>query len=197
MELMKKLVGLLGMPETATEDEVLMKLAEVMKPPVEAAQVPCAEKAGEDMKQAAALREAIVLASEPLKLQLAKAESERLELSKKVSALEADKLAHSTAELVRVSMARGVANAQATVEKILALTGSLDSAREILSMVPATVDARELGHSDGAESDDATSASVKLNAIALEIHKAENIDMSEAHLVAMRRNTNLARLVAK
>lgn len=209
MELMKKLASIYRLADTATEDEICAAAAAAMKPAEPAATPPVAPPeasapeapaapmlAEDETKRAESMRAAIELAAEPMRVNLARVEAERLALEKKCAALEAEKLQTAIGELVRVSLARGVAAAQEKVEQVFKLTGSLESTRAVVAMIPGTVTLGELGHNEAPTADDAASASEKLNKLALEIHRTEGISMSDAHLTAMRRHTNLTKLIS-
>lgn len=199
-EFMKKVCAIFGLAEDMGEVECLSYLTEKAKPAEMKKEEPAVDPYDVAAKQASAVAEAIELTSAPLKTSLAKLEAEKAkletektELSARVSVLEQEKVAAGIAELVRVSLARGVANASERVEKALRLGGNLDSARDIMSMVEPTVVVGELGHGGADEAPETReTAFVKLKAIADTIEAAEKARPGKAFELAIIRNPKLA-----
>ena len=194
-DFVKKLAEMLGLDAEASEQHVLECIARHM----ESSKAACgAEAKAKDAEvvNAAQIRSAIELAAAPLRVQLAQSEAKAVEMSQKLAALEAEREAAGIAELVRVSLARGVANAKAQVDKAIALGRTLENARAIVEMIPGTVVTGEIGHGTVEEEDDAASATSKLAVIANEIHKTEGLPMADAHIRAMERNLHLTRKVS-
>jgi phage I-like protein len=158
MEL-KQLAALLGLPETATAEECAKCLGD-MKSKL-AALPPHKEPDGdEDPKgdepsgpeEAKRFARAVTEAVEPMKTALARTEAEKVALAKRVEALEKDRRDAEVKDLVKVALAKGIAQAPKFVDAVAKF--GLEHAREMVNMMPGTVSTKELGHATSEQVDE-------------------------------------------
>lgn len=158
MEL-KQLLALLGLPDTGTPDDVAKTLgdwkAKLAAPPQAA---PAGEPDGDEAKK---MSRVVELAIEPVKAKLAATEAEKLELAKRVEALEAEKTAAEVKELTTLALSKGIGKAAEFVAK-LSVHG-VKFAREVVEMTAGTVTMGEkgiAGDTSGTDSPEAMRATI-------------------------------------
>jgi len=201
MDLLKKLSGMLGLPEDANEETVTTALAAVCAAKADLTEK--AEQASKDKAELASKMEAIELAARPVASKAAALEIERDTLKAELTAAAAERdtlraltKELGTQELIRESLSRGVAAPHAAVEKALRLTkGDLAAAREIVEMIPGTVKTGSVGLDAAPEAPRGMAALEVIRASALKIAQTEKLGYGEALELAMQRDPSTTRLI--
>lgn len=197
-KLMKAVCAALGIPENATEDEIMAAATKMSAPAVEEKKeempvvtasvtpAPVAASANSTVSS-----ETLALAVEPVRIALAAAVAQTKELGLKIEKLESEKAEAKTIALTEKLFSQGrllPANRD-VVSKMVKAIGH-DEAEKYFSAMPVVVDLKERGAASGG--DEFANASEKFEARVDEIAAKQSLKRSAARELAMAQFPALA-----